>query len=301
MPQHALPERTTERMTEPVPWLRLAARVALDGAAGPFELDVDLGIARGQLVAIVGPSGAGKTTLLRVLAGLSRPDAARIEVGGATWCDTRAGTWLPTHRRSIGFVFQDYALFPNMSVRRNVEYALGASPLHGEAARLLALAGLEALADAKPARLSGGQKQRLALIRALARRPALLMLDEPLSALDPDTRRQLQHQLQRLHREFGTTTLLVSHDTAEILRLADRVLRLERGRVSYDGPAAGAFGAAVPGLVAQHLSGPDASGMMEVCIDGRVLRARCRDTSMRPEPGDEVLLSLDGVEVQRLR
>jgi len=282
-------------------WLDLSVRIALSGAAGPFELDVALEAAKGAFVALIGPSGAGKTTLLRLLAGLARPDAGRIRVGGATWCDTTARVNVPTRRRAIGFVFQDYALFPNMTVRRNIEYAIGARPRIGEVARLLELVGLEALQDAYPARLSGGQRQRLALIRALARRPSLLMLDEPLSALDPAMRRQLQDELRRLHREFGTTTFLVSHDISEILRLADRVVRLDEGRVVYDGPPGRAFGVAsdMPGIIGQHVSGPDERGFSAVHVDGRICRLRYRNAPANLAAGDPVLLLLDEVEAER--
>ena len=283
-------------------WLELSLRMRLNGAAGPFDLDIDLSVAQGSFVALVGPSGAGKTTLLRLLAGLAQPAAGRIRIDGATWCDTEARVNLPTRRREIGFVFQDYALFPNMMVRRNVEYAIGGRPKPDDVVRLLTLVGLEGLGDAYPARLSGGQKQRLALIRALARRPALLMLDEPLSALDPDMRRQLQDELRRLHQNFRTTTLLVSHDMFEVLRLADRVVRLEQGRITYDGPAAGAFRdtADRDGLVGQHVDGPDTDGFSHVYIDGCICRVRYRNAPDNLAPGDTVLVRFNEVDVQQL-
>lgn len=215
-----------------------------------------------------------------MLAGLATPDDGSVRVGGAVWCDTGRAIQVPVRRRPIGFVFQDYALFPNMSVRGNVEYALGTSN-KSEVVALLDLVGLTQLADAYPARLSGGQKQRLALIRALARKPSLLMLDEPLSALDPDMRRQLQDELKRLHHRFGTTTFLVSHDTAEILRLADRVIRLEHGKVVYDGDAVGATDVAALDvglqLTGRHVSGPDADGFALVLVGDELRRLRYRD------------------------
>ncbi|MDH7799367.1 MULTISPECIES: ABC transporter ATP-binding protein [unclassified Beijerinckia] len=277
----------------PSSWLAFTAGLALTGPAGPFHLDVALQFARGAFVALTGPSGAGKTTLLRVLAGLAVPDRGHVRVGGEMWSDTVSGRFMPVRRRPIGFVFQDYALFPNMTVRGNVEYALGTAH-RKEAQALLELVGLERLAEAYPARLSGGQKQRLALIRALARKPSVLMLDEPLSALDPDMRRQLQDELKRLHHRFGTTTFLVSHDTAEILRLADRVVRLEQGRVVYDGDAAGAFGLARQEsglqLTGCHVSGPDAEGFCVVMIGDERHRIRYRDRSAAFAPGDLVML-----------
>jgi molybdate transport system ATP-binding protein len=282
------------------PWLDLSMRVALDGAAGPFVLDVAVGIDKGTITALVGPSGAGKTTLLRLMAGLARPDAGRLRVDGAVWCDTDACFDLPTWRRSLGFVFQDYALFPNMTVRGNVEYALGKYARADAVEELLGLVALERLQHAYPARLSGGQKQRLALIRALARRPSLLLLDEPLSALDPAMRRQLQDELKRLHAAFGTTTVIVSHDISEVLRLATRVLHLDEGRVVGDGSPAQALGFhesdAGLSLVGEHVEGPDAGGWAHVRVDGRVRRVRYRAGVNRPAPGDVVLLQIDEVE-----
>ncbi|PZA11820.1 ABC transporter [Rhodopseudomonas palustris] len=282
--------------------IELRVRMPLSGPAGPFWLDVDLAIAAGSLLAIAGPSGAGKTTLLRAAAGLARPAECRIRVGAELWCDSATRVHLPTRKRSIGLVFQDYALFPNMTVRGNVEYAIGSRSRPSEVDELLDLVALDRLADALPGRLSGGQKQRLALIRALARRPALLMLDEPLSALDPSMRKKLQDDLLRLHRRFRTTTLLVSHDPSEILRLADRVVRIEHGGVAFDGtPTASLVGAAgsdpliVTGI---YLGECDAGGACSVLIDGRKQRLHLSDAADLTI-GEPVTLRIDGAVVQR--
>lgn len=281
----------------------LSVRVALDGPAGPFDLDIELAVAKGSFVALVGSSGAGKTTLLRLLAGLMKPDRGRVRVGSSLWCDTAARVMVPVRHRSIGFVFQDYALFPNMTVQQNLEYAIGRRFDAGDARRLLEMVELLGLAMAYPARLSGGQRQRLALIRALARRPEILMLDEPLSALDPTMRRQLQDELKRLHREFGTTTFMVSHDTTEILRLADRAVRLENGRIVADGdpasvvlPAIDREGASLHG---HHISGPDETGVATVSVDGRLCRIRYRDTPAQLAAGDFIMLDIDEAVVRR--
>jgi molybdate transport system ATP-binding protein len=281
--------------------LDLKLRMALHGPAGPFDLVVALSIPAGSLVAIVGPSGAGKTTLLRLLAGLAHPQFARIKVGPARWADTASKFDLPTRKRSIGFVFQDYALFPNMTVRGNLDYAIGSRNRDAEVDELLRLVELDGLAGAYPDRLSGGQKQRLALIRALARQPSLLMLDEPLSALDPAMRRRLQDDLLRLHRRFGTTTLLVSHDASEILRLADRVIRLDHGQVVFDGSPAAAFGghSADDRLViaGSLLGGPDEHGICTVLIDGRRRRLRLPHSSVAAlKVGDPLLLRFGAAE-----
>lgn len=215
--------------------IRVAADLA--GAEGAIRLDVEASIPGGAFVALCGPSGAGKTSLLRMIAGLRRPDRGRVSLAGEVWSDSESGVFLPVRERDIGFVFQDYALFPNMTARGNIEYALADPPRRerrAEARRLLELAELGALEEARPARLSGGQRQRLALIRALARRPALLMLDEPLSALDPDMRLRMRGLLASLHERFGATTLMVSHDSDEVAALADRVIRLRKGRIEAD-------------------------------------------------------------------
>jgi len=287
-----------------VPWLRLSMRMPLQGPSGRFELDVALEAERGAFVAVTGPSGAGKTTLMRLVAGLARPAEGRLSVGGQRWCDTSGRVELPTRRRSIGYVFQDYALFPNMSVRGNVEFAAGRRRDRAWIDELLRLSGLYGLRDQRPDWLSGGQRQRLALIRALARRPAILLLDEPLSALDPPLRRELQNEVLRLHRHFGTTTFMVSHDPAEMLRMADRLLRLDAGHVTFDGAPLVACGSDAAGrglgVVAEHMEGPDAEGWSSVLVDGRLRRVRYRDRDARLPSAAPVLLSADEVRVDAL-
>lgn len=212
----------------------------LDGADGPLQLQVQIGIAKGRFAALFGPSGAGKTTILRMFAGLTHPDRGNIVVNGETWFDSVKRINMPPQKRSIGFVFQDYALFPNMSVRKNLEYSAG----RGDARwidELLELTGLTALQERSPVTLSGGQKQRVALVRALARKPTLLLLDEPLSALDTSLRAQLQDDLKRLHQYLGFTALLVSHDIGEIFKLSQQVLRLEQGRIVQSGTPSDVF------------------------------------------------------------
>jgi len=239
---------------------------ALHTAAGPRTLDVALTLAPGELVALSGPSGAGKTTLLRLLAGLSKPDGGFLTFDGQPWYDHARRQWLPPPQRPLGFVFQDYALFPNMTVRQNLAFAAEGQPdgrrIVGE---LLELLELTELAERRPAVLSGGQQQRVALARALARRPRLLLLDEPLSALDLPTRLRLQDALAEVHRQFKLTTILISHDPAEIARLADRVVELELGRVlRVEPPVAPAAPATVVGRVLAALPG----GRLRVQLPG---------------------------------
>ena len=208
--------------------------------SGILHLQLERRIDRQAFVAISGPSGAGKTSILRMLAGLDRPDSGRIVVDGVVWLDTARGIDLPPQRRSIGFVFQDFALFPNLSIRANVGYATGRNDRRW-IDELLALMQLTELQDRLPGKLSGGQKQRVALARAVARRPILLLLDEPLSALDNALRAQLQDDLAMLHRRLKLTTLMVSHDLGEVFRLADTVWQLQSGRIVQAGSPASVF------------------------------------------------------------
>jgi molybdate transport system ATP-binding protein len=206
----------------------------LGSASGPVQLDVDAHIESKSFVTLFGPSGAGKTTILRMLAGLMQPQRGRIVVDGVTWFDAERRIHLPPQQRAIGFVFQDYALFPNLTVRENIAYAVPREDRRW-VDELLELTGLHMLHDRMPSTLSGGQKQRVALARAIARKPALLLLDEALSALDLSLRSQLQDELASLHRRFGLTTIMVSHELGEVFKLSEKVLRLEGGRIVESG------------------------------------------------------------------
>ena len=201
----------------------------LHGASGDMDLSVNLSIKDNEFVALSGKSGSGKTTLLRILAGLEESDGI-IEVDGEVWQNSKRS--LPPQKRRIGFVFQDYALFPNMSVRENLLYVVKDRQL---AERLLEITELSELRDRLPNTLSGGQKQRVSLCRAMMNQPKLLLMDEPLSALDAEMRMKLQREIKLLHKEFGTTTVMVSHDASEIYRLASRVVVLDLGKVINDG------------------------------------------------------------------
>ena len=194
-----------------------------------MQLQIKVKIAAGELVSLYGHSGAGKTSLLRMLAGLMKPDGGYIRMGGVSWYEAERRLYVPAQQRRIGFVFQDYALFPNMNVRENIAYGIRQPADRYMADELLELTGLTGFAGNPVQSLSGGQQQRVALARAIASRPALLLLDEPLSAIDNTMRLQLQAMLLEMHHRFQLTTILISHDVDEIMRLADRVLHLDNG------------------------------------------------------------------------
>lgn len=195
---------------------------------------IDLTIPRGQFVALLGPSGCGKTTLLRIIAGLETPDDGRVILGGRDLTD------VPAAARPVNTVFQSYALFPHLSVRENVAFGLrsrrvAAAEIERRVRAVMAMARIEELAGRRPETLSGGQRQRVALARAVVNEPAVLLLDEPMSALDARLRTTLQHELRELHRRLGTTFILVTHDQEEAMSVADRVVVMHRGRVQREG------------------------------------------------------------------
>lgn len=215
--------------------IRFSLEKKLHGSGGEMLLQLDLEIKEGQLVSIYGPSGAGKTSVLRMLAGLLQPEKGYIEVNGKVWLDTAGGKCLKPQHRRVGYVFQDYALFPNMTVRENLLFALEKHQEKSRVTELLELVELEDLQHRDPATLSGGQKQRVALARALVQEPEILLLDEPLSALDQGMRARLQDYIIKVHQTFGLTTLLVSHDVSEILRMSEKMYVVKAGRVVQEG------------------------------------------------------------------
>ena len=201
----------------------------LHGANGEMDLNINLEIKQGDFVALAGLSGSGKTTLLRILAGLEDAKGT-LEIDNNIWLNDKFS--LAPQKREIGFVFQDYALFPNFSVIDNLLYVNKDKDL---ANYLLKMTELDELKNRFPQTLSGGQKQRISLCRALMNRPKILLMDEPLSSLDSNMRTKLQDEILTLHKEFGTTTIMVSHDSSEIYRLANRMVVLNYGQIISDG------------------------------------------------------------------
>lgn len=233
--------------------IRIAIEKKLTMADGTGVLSIDTTIEKGAFVVVYGASGVGKTSLLRCIAGLMHPEKGRIVSDNELWLDTYNKKSLPVQQRNMGFVFQDLALFPNMTVLENLQYAAkvkgkGKSGLADDEAaenlipRLLAMVGLEHMMDRKPDTLSGGQRQRLALIRALAGKPGLLLLDEPFSALDKAMHQALRKELLLLHKSFQLTTIMVTHDLADVYQLADQVLVMDNGTIVRTGPADVVFG-----------------------------------------------------------
>jgi molybdate transport system ATP-binding protein len=231
----------------------------------PIALDVDFVCNPGDVLAIFGPSGSGKTTILRSIAGLCTPADARVRAGGATWTDTRACVFEPPHRRAVGFVFQEYALFPHLTAVGNVMTALGHRPTHERRPRaeeLLAQVHLAGRHDRRPHELSGGERQRVALARALAREPAALLLDEPFAAVDGTVRRRLQNEIDALRRTLDIPLVLVTHDFDDVVRLATHLLVLDAGR------------SLASGTLADLTSRPDLPWLREAVGLGSVFEAR---------------------------
>jgi molybdate transport system ATP-binding protein len=195
-----------------------------------FELDVSFDIPRGKITALFGPSGSGKSSVLRLISGLEMAEDGFISNGSETWFDKAKGINLHTQQRSVGFVFQDYALFPHMTVEKNVAYGIKEKWRMKEIKDLIGIAGLSGYERYYPTQLSGGQKQRVSLIRAIARKPDILLLDEPFSALDWQTRIQLQEDVKNIIKQFNVTTLYVTHEVTEVYKLANNVIVLESGK-----------------------------------------------------------------------
>lgn len=215
----------------------IRARFRLD--RGGFMLDVDLALPGRGVSALFGPSGSGKTTCLRAIAGLERAPGGYVALGDEVWQDEARGQFVPTHRRALGYVFQEASLFPHLSVRGNLEFGLkrvAAADRRFELGPVAAMLGIGALLERKPASLSGGERQRVAIARALLSSPRLLLMDEPLAALDLKRKQEILPYLERMHDELSIPIIYVSHAPDEVARLADHLVLLDAGRVVASGP-----------------------------------------------------------------
>ena len=256
----------------------------------PLFADFELEIPSGRFFTLLGPSGCGKTTLLRMLAGFVVPDAGRI------WFGDRDVTALPAHQRGVGMVFQDYALFPDRSALANVMYGLDARGIPAAQAKRRALAmldrvGLAALAERLPAKLSGGQRQRVAMARALVIEPQLLLLDEPLAALDVKLRVELRAMVRELQLESRVTTVFVTHDQEEALALSDLVAVMDRGRIVQMGPPAEVYARPVDAYTADFVGSANL-----VPIEGRTRVVRREEVQVEPRGGAGVPGVVEHVE-----
>ncbi|GEP07477.1 ABC transporter ATP-binding protein [Methylobacterium oxalidis] len=285
-------------MQRPEPLIRID-RVSKTFGAHRAVDDVSLDLEPGAFLCLLGPSGCGKSTLLRLVAGFESPDAGRILIDGADV------TGLPPHRRPVNMMFQSYALFPHMSVARNVAYGLqglglGRAQIAERVAALLRLVRLDGFAERRPDRLSGGQRQRVALARALAREPRVLLLDEPLGALDRALREETQGELRALQRRLSTAFVVVTHDAAEAMTLADRIGVMDRGRLVQTGGAADLYerpaSRYVAGLLGDvnliegRLAGSEGGGRVTVETGFGPLAAAAPEASL--DPGAPVVVAV---------
>jgi putative spermidine/putrescine transport system ATP-binding protein/spermidine/putrescine transport system ATP-binding protein len=242
--------------------------------------DVSLDVGEGEFITLLGPSGCGKTTLLRMLAGFEIPDQGSVRLDG------QDVTFLPPYRRDVNMVFQDYALFPHLSVAKNIAFGLerqklGRTEISKQVDGALQLVGLSEMAERMPHQLSGGQRQRVALARAVVRRPRVLLLDEPLSALDANLREAMQVELKHLHEKLGITFIMVTHDQTEALVMSDRIVVMERGRIAqagtpsdlYDRPAS-TYVASFVGT-SNFLAGTITSVSGNIVFEGQGVELRC--------------------------
>ena len=211
--------------------ISFSLKKSLHTTDGNMQLTIDCAVEKGQFISLYGPSGAGKTSVLRMLAGFLQPEHGYIKTGDELWYSYEERINIRPQQRKIGFVFQDYALFPNMNVKENIAFALARRESKKIVDELLELTGLIMLGNKKIQTLSGGQQQRVALARAIAKKPQLLLLDEPLSAIDNAMRKQLQETLLQVHERYELTTIIVSHDVDEIIKLCDKIIHLEHGIV----------------------------------------------------------------------
>lgn len=272
----------------------------LRAADGFITLDIDVEIEEGAFICLYGPSGAGKTSLLRMLAGFMQPDQGLVKVNDEVWFDSVNKINFTPQQRIAGFVFQDYALFPNMNVEENISYALSKSDSKKVVEEMLEVTSLAGLRKSKIHMLSGGQKQRVALARALARKPKLLLLDEPLSAIDNEMRSSLQQTLRSIHARYKVTAIIVSHDINEIVKLTSKTLHLKNG------------------IIHQYTSSPEIflnKQVPEECLKGvflsieksgskcyalilaaeQVMKISCSEQDVKDlQKGDEILVSFKG-------
>ena len=267
-------------------------------ADGIINLKVNKKINKGDFLTLFGKSGSGKTTLLRILAGLETPKSGKIVVDKEIWFDSSKKINLAPQKRDVGFVFQDYALFPNMSVKKNLEFALKNKNEIKKVDEILEIMEIKNLSNMKPELLSGGQKQRVALARTLMTNPKMLLLDEPLSALDTTMRLKLQDELSLIHQKFNITSILVSHDISEVFKLSNRVFKINLGEIEEDGTPNELFSnqkiSSKFKIVGEILSikKSDILYIIEILSNNEVVKATAVEDEIKDlKIGDKILLS----------
>ena len=267
-------------------------------ADGIINLKVNKKINKGDFLTLFGKSGSGKTTLLRILAGLETPKSGKIVVDKEIWFDSSKKINLAPQKRDVGFVFQDYALFPNMSVKKNLEFALKNKNEIKKVDEILEIMEIKNLSNMKPELLSGGQKQRVALARTLMTNPKILLLDEPLSALDTTMRLKLQDELSLIHQKFNITSILVSHDISEVFKLSKRVFKINLGEIEEDGTPNELFSnqkiSSKFKIVGEILSikKSDILYIIEILSNNEVVKATAVEDEIKDlKIGDKILLS----------
>lgn len=284
--------------------IQIAIKKRLDGQIEPIHLDINSEIQEGNIVALYGDSGAGKTSILRMIAGLMQPDDGSIAINGIVWYSKDKKVDLKIQNRALGFVFQDYALFPNMTVKKNLIFAQRDKENTTEINEMLELIEMKDLQNTFPDRLSGGQKQRVALARTLLTKSKFLLLDEPFSSLDDTIKDKLQKHLLRTFKDQNTTVIFTSHDIAEIFSMADKVWHLKEGKIIKDAPPLQVFvpnsnigkGLQQVGIVVSI--GENA----KVLVNGNLIELELKQEERSElEIGQKILLSTSGFKWQTIK
>ncbi len=277
--------------------IQLSLYKTLKTSDGDLPLDINFQINEGDFIILEGHSGAGKSTLLRLIAGLIKPERGFIKVNDNEWYNSLNNFFLPPQKRKIGFVFQDYSLFPNMTVLQNIEFALKNKKDTAHLKEIIDIMELEMFKNRYPETLSGGQRQRVALARAIVRRPSILLLDEPLSALDSGMRLKLQDFLLIAHRNLNLTTIMVSHDISEIFKMSNKVIRLSKGKIISEGAASNVFTQYYISGKFQftgdilHIENSDVVNIVSVLIGNNIVKVIATlQESESLQPGDKVVI-----------
>jgi molybdate transport system ATP-binding protein len=278
--------------------MQFAIHKKLNAANEIMHLDISHVIKEGEFVSINGASGAGKTSLLRIIAGFLNPDKGKIIFKNEVWFDAEKKINIAPQKRKVGFVFQDYALFPNMTVKENLLFALRKGEEQKIVFELMEIMEIENLTNRNVQTLSGGQKQRVALARALVRKPELLLLDEPLSAIDVALRLKLQDIISTIHHQYHLTTIIVSHDISEIIRLSDKTISLENGAIKKYGDPAALFSfnnekqLQLKGEIIAIIKEDELNFMLQILVVNQVLKIKKSLREMEGfAKGDSVIIS----------